>query len=250
MTRTFLVRGMLVGLVAGLLGFLFGLAIGEPPIQQAIEVEEAAAAAAATGPAVAEPEVVSRELQRTAGLLTATLLYGTGVGGMFGLLFAFAAGRMGRIGVRGSSALLAAAAWVSVVLVPFGKYSPNPPAVGDGETIGRRSALYLTLVLISVLVAVGCVLLGRYLAGRWDGWNAALAAAGAYVVAIGLVYAIMPTVQEVRPDFPATVLWEFRVSALGTGVVVWAGIGLLFGTLTRRSLQRQARAGVQPVAVG
>jgi predicted cobalt transporter CbtA len=241
MVRSFLVRGMLVGLLAGLCAFVFGFVAGEPSIQGAIDFEEfgAAGPTATAEPAPAEEEPVSRSMQRSAGLLTATMLYGVGMGGIFGLLFAAAAGRMGRVGARGSSVLLAGAAYVTVILVPFLKYSANPPAVGRGETIGRRSALYFTLVLISVIVAVSCVRLGRYLAQRFDGWNAALAAGAVFVAVIGVVYAVMPTVNEVPADFPASVLWRFRVGALGTNLVLWTTIGLAFGELTRRSLQRQ-----------
>jgi len=41
------------------------------------------------------------------------------------------------------------------------------------------------------------------------------------------------------------VLWRFRVASLGTQLVLWAGIGLLFGALAERSLVGR-RGGATP----
>ena len=38
------------------------------------------------------------------------------------------------------------------------------------------------------------------------------------------------------PGFPADVLYEFRLVSLGTQLVLWATIGLVFATLARRLL--------------
>jgi predicted cobalt transporter CbtA len=47
----------------------------------------------------------------------------------------------------------------------------------------------------------------------------------------------MPTVNETPVDFPAAVLWQFRLASLGTQAVLWATLGLLFGWLTDRSFR-------------
>ena len=44
--------------------------------------------------------------------------------------------------------------FVTVALVPALKYPANPPAVGSGDTIGDRTALYFGFVVVSVLTAV------------------------------------------------------------------------------------------------
>jgi predicted cobalt transporter CbtA len=51
---------------------------------------------------------------------------------------------------------------------------------------------------------------------------------------------LMPDVNEVPADFPATVLWRFRLAALGTQLLLWGVIGGLFGALTER------RAAIRP----
>jgi len=95
--RTFgslLVRGLIVGLFAGLLAGTFAYVMGEPHIDSAIAIEEAAGAAHthdANGQAVpADPEeepLVSRDGQRF-GLFLATSLYGVALGGIFAVGFA------------------------------------------------------------------------------------------------------------------------------------------------------------------
>lgn len=43
------------------------------------------------------------------------------------------------------------------------------------------------------------------------------------------------------PGFPADDLYQFRLYALGTQIVIWATIGLVFGTLVSRLLEDQRR---------
>jgi predicted cobalt transporter CbtA len=234
MTRSLLVRGMLVGLVAGLLALGFASRFGEPQVDRAIGFEDARAIALGERPA---PAPVSRGIQRGIGLATAVGAYGVAVGGIFGLAFAVAWGRIGRFGARSTAALLALAGFVTVELVPFLKYPANPPAVGDPGTIGRRTGLYLAMIVISVLVAAGALWFGRRLAPRFGNWNATLLAVGLFLVLVAIAQIAMPPVDEVPPGFPATVLWRFRLASLGTQAVLWATFGLLFGALTERSLR-------------
>ena len=73
MVANLLVRGMLVGLVAGIIAFAFARTFGEPQVDWAIAFEEsrsAAEAAAAGKPVEAEPELVSRDTQANLGLFT------------------------------------------------------------------------------------------------------------------------------------------------------------------------------------
>ena len=95
---------MLVGVVAGLLVFAFARWIGEPQVERAIAFETAADRAKGEAP---EPEMVSRRVQKSVGLLTGTVVFGAAVGGLFGLVFAFAYGRIGEMGPRALSAVLA-----------------------------------------------------------------------------------------------------------------------------------------------
>ncbi|MDQ3899222.1 MAG: CbtA family protein, partial [Actinomycetota bacterium] len=42
---------------------------------------------------------------------------------------------------------------------------------------------------------------------------------------------------ETPVNFPAAVLWQFRLASLGTQAVLWATLGLVFGWLTDRSFR-------------
>lgn len=245
MARTLLIRGMLVGLVAGVLAFAFASLFGESPIDKAIAFE----GLHATAGAEEEPELVSRAIQSTVGLGVAVLVYGAALGGIFALGFAFAYGRIGNIGARATSLLVAGLGFVTFAFVPFLKYPANPPAANNPDSIGHRSTLYFLMVLFAVLAGVGSVLLARSLTSRTSTWNAVIAAAAAFIAVITVVSLVLPTVNEIPADFPATVLYQFRLASLGTQAVLWTTFGLLFGALTERSLRRRADL-LHPAPVG
>ncbi|RKR86295.1 putative cobalt transporter CbtA [Micromonospora pisi] len=247
--RSLLIRGMLVGLAAGVAAYLFATLFGEGPVGQAIDFESAqgaaahAAAHAADAGAhtdAAEPELVSRLVQSTIGLATAALVYGVALGGLFALAFAIAYGRIGRFTPRATAALVALGGFVTVALVPFLKYPANPPATGNPDTLDQRTVLYFLMIVIGVAAGLLALHLGRWLQPRYGAWNATLLAVGAYAVFITVVQFSLPTINEVPDGFPALVLWEFRLASLGTQFVTWATLGLLFGALTERRVRASA----------
>jgi len=231
MTRKLLICGLLAGFVAGLVGFGFLTVAGEPAVDQAIAYEEANAP---PGPPGVEEELVSRDTQKGVGLLTASTVYGLALGGIFALVFAYAYGRVGRASPARTALWLAAAAFVVVYLVPFIKYPPNPPAVGHPDTLGGRTAFYLVMVWISVLTVVAAVRLRRGLAERRPAHVATLLAAAAYLVVVLVAGLALPTYQEVPDTFPATTLYGFRSASVGTQLVMWTSIGLVFAATAQR----------------
>ena len=236
MARSFLIRGMLCGIVAGLLVFAFAKFFGEPNVDGAIGIEEQIAKAAGDAP---EPELVSRALQASWGLLTGVMFYALGVGGLFSLAFAFAWGRMGRLSVRASSVVIAAVGFLTLYLVPNLKYPANPPSIGNPATIDYRTGLYFGMMLISIMAMIAAVNLGKSLVGRFDGWHSTLIAGAVYLVVIVIAFAVLPNINEVPTVFPAALLWQFRISSLGMQLILWTTLGVLFGDLTERSLNRQ-----------
>lgn len=251
MTGSLLLRGMIVGLIAGVLAFGFARVFGEPLVDRAIAFEEQQAQAAAhANPAAAEPaeeETVSRPTQAGIGLLTGVTVFGAALGGIFALAFAFAHGRIGALSPRATAATLAILGFIAVVIVPDLKYPPNPPAVGNPDTIAQRTELFFAMLAISVAAMAGAVLMARRLAGSLGLWNAAIAAGIAYVVAIALVQSAMPVIYEAPETFSADLLWRFRVASIGMQAVLWAVIGLGFGMLAERAL---APAAFRPAALG
>lgn len=233
MEKRLIARGVLAGAVGAVLAFVFARLFAEPVIGRAIEFEGAHEHGA---------ELFSRGVQGNAGLGFGVLVFGVAMGALFAVLFCVYYPRSGHVAPQQLSMRLAAAAFVAVYLVPFLKYPPNPPAVGREETIGARTLEYLVMVLASVGLAIAALWLARRLVERFGTFNARLLAAGAYGAAVIAVMLALPSVAEVPPGFPAADLYEFRLVSLGTQLVLWASLGLVFGALARRLLGEQTRA--------
>lgn len=261
MVGKLLARGMLVGLVAGLLSFGFLKIVGEPMVDRAIafesamddakaqaKVDEAKAKGVVLPKEEPEPELVSREVQSGIGLLTGVMVYSAAFGGLFALVFALAYGRMGDFGPRATSALLAAAGLVAVYVVPNLKYPANPPSVGIPETIGMRTGLYFAMILISLAAMIAAGMLRLRLNTRFGGWNSALIAAASYLVVMVGVSLALPGVNEVPEAFPAVVLWQFRLASLGAQLILWAILGLGFGAWTERAAVAENSLRLRPAA--
>ncbi|MGI8845138.1 MAG: CbtA family protein [Thermoleophilaceae bacterium] len=245
MLRTLLICGMIAGACAGVLGFAFAHVAGEGSVDAAIGVEQSRAKAAGQA---TEPPVVGRDTQKGFGLLTATAVYGVALGGIFALVFAAVYGRIGTAPPSRTAVWLAAIAFLVVFLIPFLKYPADPPATGDPETIQKRTLLYLTMVAASLGSAVAAVRI-RALLRRAEAWRqyGALAAVAAYAALVGIVMLILPAVDEVPRDFPATSLYAFRTATVGLQLVVWTTIGLVFAFLAQR---RMTAAAPAPLAAG
>ena len=59
-----------------------------------------------------------------------------------------------------------------------------------------------------------------------------------FVLITALGYVLLPGVNEVGADFPATLLWEFRISSLAVSTTLWVSIGLVFAALTEWTTRR------------
>jgi len=244
MTGTLLARGMLVGLVAGLMGFVVATVLGEGPLSQAIHYESTTAALTAGahhGESAAHAmsddhgaEVFSRLTQSTVGLMFGLVFFAIALGGILGLVFAAVQGRLGGLSIRATSLLLSLGGFMGFNLLPGLKYPANPPAANNPDTINSRTALYFAMIAICVLVVVGSSVLARQLRGRFGGWNGGLIAIAAGAGVLAVTCAVMPGVHETPPDFPAEVLWNFRIASIAVQATTWATLGVLFGAVTQR----------------
>ncbi|NIJ13706.1 hypothetical protein FHU38_004050 [Saccharomonospora amisosensis] len=243
--RTLLVRGMLAGLVAGALAAVFAYVFAEPSVEAAIALEESAQhhGSASAAHTHAENAAVSRTVQSTLGLLVGTAGYGVAAGGLFAIAFALLHGRVTTMAPRVSAALLAAGTFVVAVLVPFLKYPANPPSVGQAGTIGERTSLYFGFVALSVATGIVAVVAGRALARRLGATSSLLLATAGYLTVIATASALLPVVDEIPGGFPGATLWDFRVASLGTQLLLWSALGLVFGTLAERVLRVRTPAG-------
>lgn len=246
MIRSLLLRGMLVGLGAGLLAFVFAYLLGEPSIRDAIAIEEKLAAAAGEPPG---EELVSRGMQETLGLLTGTVLMGVAIGGLFSLVFAYAYGRISAVGPRVTAGVLALGAFVTISLVPFLKYAPNPPTVGSPDTLDRRTLLFLAMIVISLVAAIAAGRVRRQVLERTGGWTAGMAGAATFVALVIVAYLAMPAGAATPEAFPADLLWQFRLASFGIHAVMWTAIGLGFGAVAERLIAGQPAPAPRAVPV-
>jgi predicted cobalt transporter CbtA len=261
MEKRIIGRGLLAGALAGVLSFAFARIFVEPVIERAIAFEDGLGHAREAGHGGHEHgvELFTRGVQANVGMGFGVLAFSVAMSALFAVVFCVAHGRVGNVSPRALSLLVAGGMLLSLYVVPGLKYPANPPATSLDETIRQRTLLYLLMVVLSVALLLAAIYLGRRLAPRLGAWNAALAAAGTYVVAIAIVMLVLPTIDEtpgpLRDDagnivfggFPADDLYEFRLYSLGTQVVMWATIGLVFGALASRLLETRRS---QSVAAG
>ena len=256
MEKRLIASGLLAGLVGAVLAFVFARLCAEPIIGRAIAYEDGRTEAEqAHGVNEHGVELFTRGVQANAGLGFGVLLFGLAMGALFAVVFCLIYVRAENPVPHRLSAQLAAGAFASVYLVPFVKYPPNPPAVGQPDTIGMRTGWYLFAVLMSVVLAVAAVWLAWRLTARFGRWTAGVLAFEAYLVVVAVVYVLLPKVAEtpqplrdasgaiIYPGFPADVLYEFRLVSLGAQLVLWVAIGLLFGRLAGRLLGERAGTG-------
>jgi hypothetical protein len=269
MEQRLIVRGILAGGIGGLLAFVFARIFAEPQIQQAIDYEsgrdaaqEALDRAAGLPVGGGEMDVFSRTVQADIGIGAALILLGMALGALYAVAFRICLGRVGALRTRTLAMLVAAGGFLGMYLVPFVKYPANPPAIGHGATISQRSGLYLIMVGCSVLLLIGAVWVGQRLQPRFGNWNASLLAGAAFIAAIGMVMALLPSFGHlaanasygnhatetplpltdangaiVYPGFPADVLFSFRLYSIATQLLLWTTIGLVFAPLAARMLE-------------
>jgi predicted cobalt transporter CbtA len=239
MEKRIIARGLLAGAIGGVLAFLFARILIEPVIDRAIAYEDEAAHA--HGAHEHGVELFTRGVQANIGMGFGVLAFSVAMGALFAVAFCVAYGRVGNISPRLLSVLLAGGMFLSLYVIPFLKYPASPPALSLDDTIQQRTLLYLLMVVLSAGLLVAAVVLGRNLAARYGGWSATLIAAGSYVLAIAVVMLVLPSIHETPGDFPADVLYDFRLYSLGTQLVMWAAIGLVFAPMVARVLGETRR---------
>jgi hypothetical protein len=278
--RSFVLRGALAGALGGLVAWLFALVFAEPPINAAIAYEEGRSAAEETlavaggaAPAGAEEEVVSRGIQGTLGIGVGMV----GIGVALGLLFAVAYTLLhGRVALRPRvlALVVAGAGFLTIYATPFVKYPANPPAVGSDETISDRTALYLVMVVGSLVFLAAAVAVARLVRERVGTWNAVLVGGLVYVVLAAVLMTVMPGLGELTinavengprltetplplrnaagtiifPGFDADVLYAFRIASFTAQALLWGVLGLVFGGLVERRLARDEASARTPEA--
>ena len=263
MEKKIIWRGVLAGALAGVLTFIWSWVFIEPVIKRAIDFEDGVGAAHEALEHAHEHGhshggdgggfEITRTVQSTVGLGFGLVVFSVAMGALLAVVFCLVYSRT-TLSARALAALTAGGMLLALWIVPSLKYPPNPPAVSADETLNQRTLLYVLIVALSAALLVGAVLLGRRLAPKLGTWNAALAAGGAYLVAVTVVYLVLPSIDEtpgpllddsgtiVFPGVPADDLYEFRLYSLGAQVVMWATIGVMFGAMAARLLENKRQS--------
>lgn len=225
--RTVLRRGALAGAAGGLASAVLLAFLGEASIRDAIALEDAAARAAGKVP---EPALVSRSFQVVGGSLAA-VVYGVLVGVVFAVVYAAIRHRSRLRDDFGRSLGLATVGFVTIALVPALKYPPNPPAVGDPDTVNERTMAFLSLIAVAVALAYGAWWASRALRRRGlpDHLRVPLVGAG-YAAVIGVLFVVWPANDD-PITVPATLIWRFRVVSLAGMAALWSTLAVVHGWL-------------------
>jgi predicted cobalt transporter CbtA len=243
-----------VGLVAGLVAALFATVAAEPAVDDAIAIEEAAAEAAARqAEASGEPmddeghedeATVSRSDQRGAGLFGAYGLSGVA----FGLLLALTAHGLRRGRPHPGPRVLMAGGILAgaITVAPWLKYPPNPPAVGDPDSLAQRQSYYITVILVAAGLGLVATVLSRHLRERgWPDHRRLPALVVAVAVPALALFAALPGAPDDIP-VPAALVWRFRVASLGANLTLWAVLTLSMAWLVSEAWSRHAAPAEEP----
>ena len=241
------------GAAAGVVAFAFSRVMIEPLIGVAVDYEgareHAEAQVAGGGDHEHGHELFTRAVQENVGAAVGVVAFGIAMGVLFAVAHTVIRSVLERRGFRPDAAalalLVAAGMFVAVALAPGLKYPANPPTVGLEETIGARSAAFLTMTVVSVVAAAVELAAGLAWARRWGSWRATAAAITGYAVVIVFAMALLPSIHEVSgpvtgptglllDGFPAEVLGEFRVYSLANQALMWLLIGATSAALGAR----------------
>jgi hypothetical protein len=222
---TFLRRGLAAGLVGGTASALALWWLGEPSIRDSLQIE------ARLSQGEVHEETFSREVQVLGGV-TAVLITGIVLGLVLTIVFVKVRNRVelptdAHVAVATGSLL-----FLVHGLIPWLKYPPNPPGVGDPETINERTVAYLALIALAACALVIAHEVTLRLARRrvelaWR-WFAAVAVT---VVVIAISYLVLPAADPIPAGIGAQLLWRFRLASLGGLAVMWGGMTLTMAVL-------------------
>lgn len=232
MFRRLLKQGVLAGMAGGAALALVLRLIGEGPIGRAVALEGGGG-----------DEMFGRGTQQLGGM-AAAVLYGAALGVVFTVAYAAVRHRVRTADDWRAAVALAVAGFVGVFLLPFLKYPANPPAVGDPDTIGRRTALYLVAVAWSLVATWGGWRAWRAFVARGMPAPQAVPATLAVWVTLAVVGLVVLPADTDPVNAPATLIWQFRLATVAGAAAFWSVVGMVFGWLRVRDRPAGVVTGV------
>jgi predicted cobalt transporter CbtA len=228
---TFIAITLLAGAIAGTVLGAINQIVVEPYIERAIELEMRNAAQ--SGQVMNNPsEFAAYRFWQKGGEIIAGTILGLSIGSLYGIVFAYTHGSISGTNNNKKKALIVASVmWLVLFLMPALKYPPNPPAVGDPETIYYRQSLYVGFLAISGFSALGLAFLYRKMVvASSNNIKKAMIIIipSVYVAIMAGAYLAMPA----NPDpinAPMDLVIGFRITSAITISMFWALLGIIFG---------------------
>jgi predicted cobalt transporter CbtA len=224
-TITFIAITLIAGAISGTLLAIINQGIVEPYIDEAINIENQNAIA--QGEVINPQEFNDYRLWQKSGEIAAGTILGVSLGALFGVVFALTRNSIPGSNNKKKALILAGVMLLVIYIVPALKYPANPPAVGDPETIYYRESLYITILTISGLSALGLAFLYRKLG---DKKGKQIVVPVIYIVIIAAAFMILPP----NPDeitAPMDLVIGFRIASGLTMSAFWGLLGLVLGAL-------------------
>ena len=224
-TLTFIVVTLLSGAIAGTLLGLVNQIIVEPFIDRAIGIETQRNIA--SGEDVDLNEQSHYRLWQKIGEIVAGTIFGTSLGALVGIVFAYTRNRLPGSTNQKKALILTGLMFFVLFLIPALKYPPNPPAVGNLSTIYYREILYIVILAISGLSSLLLAILYRRLSA-FRSKNIIIPLL--YAIIVSAAYLMLPS----NPDeitIPSYLMTNFRVASVTTMAMFWVLLGVIFGSL-------------------
>ena len=225
-------RGVLAGAVGGLVAFAFARIGAEPIVGHVINI----AGVRMQAPSAVDEhgaELLSPGVQATGEMAFVVVAFGAAMGALLAAAFAITYVRIDSVRPGALALLLAVDGFAALSLVPSVKYRP---ALGREAIISQRTGFYLLMVGLSVVLVIGAVTLGRRIARRLGTGNATLISAGLYLAGIAAAMWLLPPVDEAPGGFSGHDRHAFALCDLGTQLVLWATVAVVFARLANRML--------------
>ena len=222
-TLTFIAITLFSGAISGVILAVLNQGIVEPYIERAIAIENQRAAG--NGEMINPVEFQAYRVWQKGGSIMAGAVLGMSYGSLLGLVFAY-----GRNSLPGSThvkkaLMLAAIMWFTLYVVVEAKYPANPPAVGDPATIGLRQSLWIAMIAISGMSALGLAF-----ARRWMKGAARYAAPAIYAAIVVAAFFALPANPD-KVTAPMDLISGFRIASGATMTIFWFVMGAILGLL-------------------
>ena len=222
-----LVSGFAAGIAHGLVNF----AIVEPYLDQAIGIENMGKFQSGQEhdtPQFWENFNTYRIWQKQGQILAGGIL-GLSTGALFGVVFAYSRHVLPGDNHIKKALVLAGMMWFTIFFIPFLKYPANPPTVGDPNTIVLRSSLYIAIIILSGLGALG---FSRIYKRMQKSMKRLLVPIG-FAVYISTIFVLLPP----SPDAitaPMDLVNGFRIVSVLTVTMTWIINAIILGYLWER----------------